>query len=227
MSDVTSEVAARIRSVLEPPSRDLVAAYYDPEGPFAAHTFEALGENARDAFAADDLLALTLLDLALSPRAVRAVFGPLGSEIAGHLRAVTDARELWEASDEDLDDATKVYGALDALPGVGPVKAGKLLARKRPALIPVIDKHVIATLQAPKGAYWRTMRGALAREELWRDVDEALRGDVPASVPTLRLLDVAMWMRLSESENARSVRRQRGMPVSARPVSKHDGDDPT
>jgi hypothetical protein len=216
MSEVTSAVAERITRVIDPPARELVAAYYDPEGPFAAHTFEALGENPRDAFAPDDLLALTLLDLALSPRAVRALLGPFGAQIAPLLHAVPDTCPLWEATDAELNAAAVVFQRLDGLPGVGSVKAGKLLARKRPALIPVIDKHVIATLRAPKGEYWRTMRDALARDGLSDVVDEALRGDVPASVPTLRLLDVAMWMRLSESDNARAVRRGAGMPVAAR-----------
>jgi len=208
--------------VLEPPARELVAAYYDAEGPFAAHSFESLGENTRDAIAPDDLLALTLLDLALSPPAARALLGPRGAEIAALLHEVPDDCPLWKATDAHLDAAAAVFEQLDALPGVGPVKAGKLLARKRPALIPVIDKHVIATLRAPKGEYWRTMRDALAQDALSDVVEQALRGEVPASVPTLRLLDVAMWMRLSESDNARGVRRRLGLPVTARADSQSD-----
>jgi len=90
------------------------------------------------------------------------------------------------------------------------------MARKRPRLIPVIDKHVIAALQAPKGKYWTTMRDALGMNQLWQQVERTLRGSTPTNVSTLRLLDVAIRMRLSEADSARLVRSQRGLPVTPR-----------
>lgn len=206
MTSASATVAARIRYALNSPARELVGAYYTPEGKFAGATFESLGENSRDSFGLDDLLALTLLDLALSPPAVRQVLGPRAVRLAQLLGEVPDDIDLWEATDQQLQAAGLVHAELDALPGVGPVKAGKLLARKRPRLIPVIDKHVVAALALPNGSQWRTMRAALAHHDLWKRVERSLRGGVPATVPTLRLLDAAIWMRDSTSRNAREVR---------------------
>jgi len=69
------------------------------------------------------------------------------------------------------------------------VNASKLMARKRPRLIPVMDKHVIAALQAPKSKYWTTMRDALGMNQLCQQVERTLRGSTPTNVSTLRLLD--------------------------------------
>lgn len=41
----------------------LVKAYFDPVGPFAGATFDTLGDNEPDHVGADDLLAVTLLDV--------------------------------------------------------------------------------------------------------------------------------------------------------------------
>ena len=71
-------------------------------------------------------------------------------------------------------------------------------------------------LQAPKGKYWMTMRDALGMNQLWQQVERTLRGSTPTSVSTLRLLDVAIWMRLSEADSARRVRSQLGLPVTPR-----------
>ncbi len=96
------------------------------------------------------------------------------------------------------------------------MNAGNLMARKRPRLIPVIDKHVVAALAALKGKYWMTMRDALGMNQLWQHVERTLRASAPISVSTLRLLDVAIWMRLSEADSARLVRSQPGLPGTPR-----------
>jgi len=48
----------------------------------------------------------------------------------------------------------------------------------------VIDKHVIAGLQAPKGTYWMTRRDALGMNQLWQQVERTLRASAPISVST-------------------------------------------
>lgn len=220
MHDAAQEVAKRIAAVIEPPARELVAAYFDPDQTFAGYTFERLGTNPRDSFAIDDLLALTLMDVALSPPAVRAILGSEHAKLSALLAPVRHDVDLWNASDADLDVAAALFEELTQQPGLGPIKAGKLMSRKRPRLIPVIDKHVVDVLRAPKGQYWRTMRDALAEGLLHSTVEQALRGKVPTDVPTLRLLDVAIWMRTSESDNARGTRERLGLDVQPRSAAK-------
>ncbi len=60
------------------------------------------------------------------------------------------------------------------------------------------------------------MRDALDMNQLWQQVERTLRASTPSNVNTLRLLDVAFWMRLSEADSARLVRSQLGLPVMPR-----------
>jgi hypothetical protein len=47
----------------------LVEAYFDPEGPFAADTFDSIGTNDPAAIGPDDLLAVTYLNVQFGPQA--------------------------------------------------------------------------------------------------------------------------------------------------------------
>ena len=210
------DVASRIRDVIESPrATELVAAYYDPKGAFAGLTFETVGDYDANQFGPSDLLALTLLDVGLPPPGVRKILGDR-DELAALLADVPAQVDLWDATESDLRAADRLYAAIRRVPGAGPVITTKLMARKRPRLIPVVDKHVIATLRAPDRQYWRTMRDALVLDDLWATIEATLRGEVPAVVPTLRLLDVAIWMLVSESGNAREVRKSLNLPVTSR-----------
>ncbi len=209
-------VAAAIDAVLIPQAARLVADYYDERRAFAAATFETLGDNDPYRVRPDDLLAITLLDVSASPLGVRQILGAQAKDLAEALSRVPVGVPLWEATDANLSDAEAVWALLRSINSINSVIAGKLLARKRPALIPVIDKWVIKALAAPGGRYWAPMRDALTDADR-RGRIEALRGDVPLSVSTLRLLDVVIWMQFSESTGARESRLRAGLPVRPRP----------
>lgn len=90
--------------------------------------------------------------------------------------------------------------------GIAAVMAGKLLARKRPMLVPVIDSVIVKALGAPPNETWSTLAAALQDEER-RGRIEALRPTTASeAVSTLRLLDVALWMLGSQSRNAKRAR---------------------
>lgn len=88
--------------------------------------------------------------------------------------------------------------------------AGKLLARKRPHLVPIIDKVVLEVLCLPDGRNWRSTRAVLQGTDLQKRINELHPADVPLQ-PTIRLLDVAAWMRGSNGASARQVRRRLGI----------------
>ncbi|MCV6976835.1 hypothetical protein H7J11_20420 [Mycobacterium bourgelatii] len=70
--------------------------------------------------------------------------------------------------------------------------AGKLLAAKRPKLLPILDNEVNNFLKPPKGLFWVTMHDELSdpsRREAIADVCQA----APAHVSLLRRIDVALW----------------------------------
>ena len=56
---------------------------------------------------------------------------------------------LWEATDEQLakrSSAWRLWDRLMDIPGVSTARASKLLARKRPHLMPILDSVIIDTL---------------------------------------------------------------------------------
>jgi len=209
---MTAGVAAGIDLLLNEPNLDmLVAAYFETDGPFAGHTFDTLGANPSDEFTVADLLAVTLLDVVYPPAAVRelldhaSLWRPL-------LAAVPDTLALWEMTDNAYRAADMLWRALMGLPGVGPTKAGKLLARKRPDLVPIYD-DVIATFLAPesRGLWWELSEAL--QDDVRRHRIDALACVVDPRVSTLRALDVAIWMRCGNSTKVRAVRVSAGLPA--------------
>lgn len=147
---------------------------------------------------------------------MRALLGGEASTITDLLEAVPVDRPLWQASDTDLDGVGAAWDLLRRQDGVDWVTAGKLLARKRPRLIPVFDSVIESALQPPPDRFWVTLRAAL-RDDERRAAVEALRPPgLTMRVSTLRLLDVAIWMRFSEGTNARKERARLGLPVKPR-----------
>lgn len=190
----------------------LVRAYFDPETPFAGYTFDDLGENPSEEITPSDLLAVSLLDVAIPAPSVRALIeNPARwSELLRQER-IPDDVPLWEMTDQHYDAANQMWRALNELSGVGPTKAGKLMARKRPHLIPIFDEVVGGFLKPWTDDLWKDLRTALSDVELRSRID-SLADRLPRRPSTLRLVDVAIWMRNSGSRNARSARETAGVP---------------
>ena len=171
-------LAARICAVLDERSAALVATYFDPASRFAGATFDTLPPNERDRFGASDILAASLLDVPFEPRAVRTLLADPDSAFARLLRDVPDDVDLWAATDTQLAAANDLYRAARALPGVGPTRTSKLLARKRLRLLPVMDGVVRAGLGLEPGDdSWQMLRAAYA------DHDGALVAGVQGAAP--------------------------------------------
>ncbi len=114
------------------------------------------------------------------------------------LAEVGPDRDLVEVDEPISDDwpASVLYRAVRELPKVGRTKTSKLLARKRPALIPIWDSVIGGVIQA--GDYfWEPLRQEL------RANDAALhrrllrlrdRADLSPSVTALRVFDVVCWI---------------------------------
>ncbi|MEU9135411.1 DUF6308 family protein [Streptomyces sp. NPDC048404] len=104
-----------------------------------------------------------------------------------------------EAEAADLADGSPAHTAWHLLrgqPGIGWVTAGKLLARKRPRLMPVSDQVVRCVLGHPK-SFWLDLHAALRSDN--RSLHHellALRqlAELPEAVSVLRICDVVLWM---------------------------------
>ena len=93
--------------------------------------------------------------------------------------------------------------------------ASKLLARKRPALIPIVDSVVSEVLCLPDGRAWTTLRAVLQDTDL-RAVIDGLRPGPMHRMTTIRLLDVAARMRASRNQNAKAARQHWACPSPLR-----------
>lgn len=206
-------LVTRIESLLTPETGRLLETFFHADSVFAGTTFDHLADNPRDHFTTSDLIAVSLLDMRFTPRAVRALLEEQSNDLSDQLSQVRSDVDLWAASDHDLAAATTLWRTLragGALKGVGPTTTSKLLARKRPRLVPIVDSVVRDALALGDDS-WVELRAALQQRGL-PDRIEALRpAGVKHPVSTLRLLDAAVWMHHSRSRNAKSARRTVGV----------------
>jgi hypothetical protein len=210
--DVPARVARAIDLHLDGYARPLVEAYFNPSKDFAGRDFDTLAPNPPNEIGLPDLLAITLLDVAVGPLAMRTMLGWNRDETKREWDDLPLSTDLWDASEEHLAAADVLYRRLRGLPGVDWVIAHKLLARKRPRMIPVLDSVVVKALALPKTWRWQALASALR--------DPRRQGRINALGPyegisTLRLLDVAVWMRASNGEKARAERHALRLPDSA------------
>jgi hypothetical protein len=94
-------------------------------------------------------------------------------------------------------DAWHLWNTLDAVHGFGEARASKLLARKRPLLVPIFDSNVATELGiADSRDFWAPMRAALLQGDnpLWSRA-RVLRDDLELgeSITPLRIVDVVLW----------------------------------
>jgi Family of unknown function (DUF6308) len=187
-----------------------VAAYFSQDESFAGLTFTCLGSNPPDKVTADDLLAVSLLDIAWQPGAVRELLGTAAGKVSGLLSAIRSDVDLWDATDEHLAPVDPLWDLLLRTTGVGTATASKLVARKRPRLCPVSDKVVIQAVGVP-GWTWEALRCLLQDPQARAQIEE-LRPPSAAGASLLRILDVAIWIRHSHSRAAGHLRREAGIP---------------
>jgi hypothetical protein len=210
----------RLQAALTVPNlREAVCRYFDHYESFAGLTFDSLGRNLPNEITADDLLAVTLLDVSWTPPAVRAMLEDQTEKFGMLLRGIDSHTTLWAPdAGRQLCAAEAMWEELRTLPGVGRTKAGKLLARKRPLLVPIVD-DVIARAVGNSGKTWLTLRHCF-QNDAFRESVEALRPTGTEDISMLRIFDVAIWMLCSRSRAARATRNQtgvvEGMPPSGR-----------
>jgi len=172
-------------------------------------TFSDLGQNPPCEITADDLIAVSLLDITWRPQVVRILLISHKQELSKLLAAIPQEVDLWDASDDALRNIDLMWDALTSIEGIGTASATKLLARKRPRLCPISDSLVIKAVDVP-GRTWDVLR-CLLQDPAARHEVEALRPAEAAAASLLRILDVALWVSHSKSAAAQEVREQAGL----------------
>ncbi|MDQ3716520.1 MAG: DUF6308 family protein [Actinomycetota bacterium] len=150
----------------------------------------------------DDLVAVTLLSVDVpGDVALQLLEGPLGPAISGHLAQIPTDVSIGEPAASGLlavgSSARAVWDLLEEPRGMGWVTTSKLLARKRPKLLPVYDGVVRCAYGHPVG-YWDWLLKLFATDD--RILNERLlavceEAGVTLELSALRVLDVIVWMR--------------------------------
>lgn len=151
-------------------------------------------------FTADDLVACALLSTPISGRAVAGLLTLQRRRFEVLLEEIGPDRDFAQLESLDAPPFAAVrslYRALLELPDIGETRATKLLARKRPRLVPIVDDVVKRHVFSGGTQQWAPLHAALRAENgaLWRHLhelrDAALLGE---EVTALRVFDVLAWM---------------------------------
>lgn len=141
--------------------------------PFTGRRFEHLaGRGDRpgiaDRITAEDLVAVQTLSVTVpAPVALDILEGRLGARLSGLLQAISRDIDMADADASVLADgspADQAWHLLCAQHRVNWVIAGKLLARKRPRLLPVYDRVVRCAVGRPP-SFWLALHAALREDD--------------------------------------------------------------
>lgn len=154
-----------------------------------------------DQFTSDDIVAVSFLGSRIPGRASLEILENGADDLSALLSQIPRDVDLWEAPEKAVgpgSPAAEVARHLGDLPGMSPMAAGNLLARKRPRLIPVYDRLVKVVLERPDlDSWWRSLRTLLAGRSPLVNLaletrQEANLGD---DISVIRVFHVSMWMR--------------------------------
>ncbi|MGH9110024.1 MAG: DUF6308 family protein [Acidimicrobiales bacterium] len=185
---------------------DLRTYYAGPAGLYAGRHFNSFARSESEAnpnrFTPGDILAVQCLSVTVPIEvAIDLVEGQLGDDIAELLVHVPREHDL--GSDRAAEalktggEATRAWNLLTKQKGVAAVTAGKLLARKRPRLIPVWDTVVHCAVGAPKaGEVWLWLNAVFCSIDIQNQLKTLhATAALPDEVSLLRTFDVVVWMR--------------------------------
>ncbi|MCQ1948943.1 DUF6308 family protein [Arthrobacter jinronghuae] len=165
--------------------------------------------GAADRITADDLVALALLGEEIKGPAVVGLLETKAPEIGELLELIPVSLELADVTGVEyvhvLGKDSPAWLLWEIFRGyrggqwkMGPTKTSKLLARKRPKLIPIWDSMVARSIGAGTSlTQWEEWHALLTANdrELVRLLDEVQdRAALPVRVSALRAMDVVLWM---------------------------------
>lgn len=192
--------------------------YYDVHGGYAGATFASIEPNDPHDVTGADLHALSMLAVTVGPAATRRVIddGPLRAALLDALHAVDPSTRMADATAADLEAAWNLYGVAKAAladpttasPSDPWVTAAKLVARKRPRLLPVRDSKVRSLLGLEDRRDGRleiqAIRALIVDVDVAAAIDDAAHAAETRAqaegrhcafdTEPLRLLDAALWM---------------------------------
>ena len=166
--------------------------------------------NQPDQLTTRDLVAVSMLGTAIDPHAAAWILDEGARPISDLLAQIPSGIELWLIDEAVLADDAPLAQLMRLLQhgrwpdSIGPngielAGATKLLAAKRPDLVPIYDVHVEVRLQPTPGQFIQAMRSGLSTPEqrigpaiALAPIDRAQPDGIELSF--LRRIDIALWM---------------------------------
>lgn len=175
--------------------------YYSPK--YSGAHFESVDSdnNPHDRITGSDLYAVTMLQTPVKRKAGVGILFTDADEISQLLREIPNdpiytlsAAEFEETLGRD-SAAMMLWSVLFRQEGVGETIASKILARKRPHLIPIYDRVVKRVIKQQRGENeWHLWWEALTTDVSLVERAETLREEIKRpELSVLRILDVLLW----------------------------------
>lgn len=185
----------------------LVRGYFMPRpaGRFTGAHFERLGGGGdrppvADEFTAEDLVAVSMLSVQVVGDAALEILVHRRDRLRGLLRQVPTNLALSQVPEGAITPgwpAWQLYTEVRDIKDIGPTTASKLVARKRPHLLPIRDSVVDKQLALGAGTFWEPLRAWLAADgganghQLER---VRARAGLGSDISILRVFDVLAWL---------------------------------
>lgn len=181
--------------------------YFGTEGDrYTGSQFEALSDSANpNQFTAKDLLSVNCLSVDIPIRASLWLLAEEGQNAINPLLSqVPQDLEIWSVEAERAlgpnGPMIEIWKLLKTANWPNPrggnglgglTKRSKLLAAKRPHLVPILDR-VIQDIFPSIENYWSAFRTALQDNEIRAEIQE-ITENAPAHLSLLRKIDAALW----------------------------------
>lgn len=171
---------------------------------FTGSRFEAIAQLNSDpnSIGPADLVAITTLSVDIKGDAAVRILETDSARISELLAQIPADLKIVDADEGLLVEgsaASQLWRVLrDGRDGIGRTKTSKLMAAKRPRLIPIWDSFVEQATGLDTSDNWRQFQSVLLADgrSIWKWLGD-IRNDVddlPAEVSELRILDVLLWM---------------------------------
>jgi len=213
--DVPREASDFVQSFLDAPTGQLEEALwkYRFSGKYTGAYFESMvGDNSSpDRFDVVDVVSLWTLSVEPSASIIATITGPDFTEAEPVLRQWPD-RDLAELDEDEIlhlnSSATEsdlyaypglgaVWDVVIAVHGMGQTTTSKLLAKKRPKLVPIFDTVVASELGLTgSGQHWLLMHHLLRANDfaLRNRLQELTETEAGRGLSQLRVFDILAWL---------------------------------
>jgi hypothetical protein len=180
------------------------SVYEDYQPRYSGSCFESMAALNSDpnTLEPEDFLAVTMLSVNVPARAAIRLLGRDAAVVSQLLSQIPTDVDIIDADPQMLCAESPAGQLWDVLrrsrDGLGPTTTSKLLAAKRPRLLPIWDSLVERATGLGTIDYWSKFQYILADDQrlVWEWLRELrpLASNLPASIPELRILDVLLWM---------------------------------